>query len=375
MKKLFSVCLLSCWLLFAFAQTTLPKNYVINGITDTSFTSVDLVRSADNFVLESAKTVGGHFSFKGKTEEPFLAYVRFTIPGQGSYMPRFILENANYNVSFKMQPEGDFNVKISGGNLQETFGLYQTIATLYFSGAQKINNIIKEDTFKVFDTHAALKNKLDSVAIFFRDEQLKFFTEYVNNNPDSYISPCLIPWIVSGKTDLPKMEQYYNGLTPKIKNSTDGKALSKYIQFYKKKTSVGDVIAPFQLANESNNILSFSKPLKNKYTLIDFWASWCGPCLQEMPYLKAAYSKYHDAGFDIVGISLDNDRAKWLNKLKTENYPWVQLIDKSKDSVAKRYGIEQIPFNMLVDENLKIVAQNLRGEQLIEALDKIIPKH
>lgn len=113
---------------------------------------------------------------------------------------------------------------------------------------------------------------------------------------------------------------------------------------------------------------------KNKIVLIDFWASWCGPCIQEMPNVVEAYKLFKDKGFEIVGISLDQDRAEWLAAIKQLDMTWPQMSDlKGWDSeLSKAYNIQSIPFTLLVNEKGEIIGENLRGNELINKLSELL---
>ena len=112
----------------------------------------------------------------------------------------------------------------------------------------------------------------------------------------------------------------------------------------------------------------------NKYVLLDFWASWCGPCMGEMPYLKEAYAKYNKKGFEIYGVSFDSKAEAWKAAIKKQNMKWVNvsLLESFKNSAAEDYVVESIPTNFLIDcSNGEIVAKNLRGEKLVEKLAEL----
>ena len=110
---------------------------------------------------------------------------------------------------------------------------------------------------------------------------------------------------------------------------------------------------------------------KNRLVMIDFWASWCGPCMGEMPYVVKAYEMFHDKGLEIVGVSLDKDKASWLAAIEQTGQKWPQMSDlKGWDCEgAALYGIQSIPANVLIDSHGKIVARDLRGDALLEEIE------
>ena len=113
----------------------------------------------------------------------------------------------------------------------------------------------------------------------------------------------------------------------------------------------------------------------NKYVLLDFWASWCNPCMGEMPFLKEAYTKYHKKGFEIFGVSLDSKAEAWKGAIAKQNMKWVNvsLLQSSNNTAAEEYVVESIPTNFLIDcSNGEIIAKNLRGEAVLEKLAELL---
>jgi len=113
---------------------------------------------------------------------------------------------------------------------------------------------------------------------------------------------------------------------------------------------------------------------KGKVVLIDFWATWCGPCVGELPNVLATYGKYHDKGFEIIGISLDQDKSKLISFIKDKNIAWQQFFDGQgwQNKLAAKYGVQSIPATYLLDGEGKIIAKGLRGEALDEGVSKAL---
>jgi thiol-disulfide isomerase/thioredoxin len=113
--------------------------------------------------------------------------------------------------------------------------------------------------------------------------------------------------------------------------------------------------------------------LKGKYVLVEFWATWCGPCVVELPRLQKAYEKYHAAGFEIVGVSLDENRAAVVDFVKARKLPWPQIHNAGANSdVVDAFGVASIPANFLIDPDGKVVRLDLRGAAIEKALDTLI---
>src|SRR6185312_5922417 len=133
--------------------------------------------------------------------------------------------------------------------------------------------------------------------------------------------------------------------------------------------AIGAQMMNFSQADTTGKPVQFAD-FKGKYVLVDFWASWCGPCRAENPNVLKAYNKYKDKGFTVVGISLDEKGDKWKKAIRDDHMPWDELSDLKgwKNDVSEYFGIQGIPSNLLVDPSGKIVARDLRGEALDQKL-------
>jgi len=138
-------------------------------------------------------------------------------------------------------------------------------------------------------------------------------------------------------------------------------------------TAIGTEMENFTLNNPDGKVISL-KDFRGKYVLVDFWASWCRPCRAENPNVLKAYSKYHNKGFEILGVSLDTDKTKWVAAIKADGLDWAHVCEmKAWDAdIARKFNVSSIPFSVLVDKNGKIIAKNLRGEALEEKLKEVM---
>jgi peroxiredoxin len=138
---------------------------------------------------------------------------------------------------------------------------------------------------------------------------------------------------------------------------------------------VGAKFPDIQANDIEGKLLSLDQ-FKNKIVLIDFWATWCPPCIDEMPNIVKTYEMYHDKGFEIIGISLDENKNRFLKFIENNNMTWRQYFDgkRGQNELARKYSIDSIPSTFLLDANGKIIAKNLRGPALEEAIKEAVAK-
>ena len=136
--------------------------------------------------------------------------------------------------------------------------------------------------------------------------------------------------------------------------------------------AVGQVAPEIAMKSPTGDTLKLSQ-LRGKVVLIDFWASWCRPCRMENPNVKKVYDRFHNKGFEILGVSLDKDKSAWTGAIKQDGLPWKHVSDLAfwNNAVAQQYGVSSIPYTVLVDRDGKVLAKNLRGPALEAKLAEI----
>lgn len=196
---------------------------------------------------------------------------------------------------------------------------------------------------------------------------------YAQTNPNSPIALFALENSISGDLDPATIGPVFDKLAEAQRNNEAGQAFQKRIEA-SKKTAIGSVAPDFTQSDTAGNPVKLAS-FRGSYTLVDFWASWCGPCRMENPKVVAAYNKYKAKGFKILGVSLDrpDDKAKWLDAIHKDQLTWTQVSDLKfwDNEVAKAYGINAIPQNFLLDPQGRIIARSLRGDDLDRRLAEL----
>lgn len=217
------------------------------------------------------------------------------------------------------------------------------------------------------DNDSILLDSLNRVGTALMEQQDGFRDDYIKAHPESFVTHYILDGV---KQDYPvdQLKELMAGFTTE---SIYREHLNDYIA-KQEHLEIGQPFIDFTLQTKNGENVTLSEIIgQNKLTLVDFWASWCGPCRHENPVVKAAYEQFHELGFDVVGVSVDQDEAAWLKAVEEDGLPWTQVRD-SENKASEDYMIYYIPSNFLFDQNGTMVAKGLRGEDLEAKLTEIL---
>lgn len=326
LKKLAVFSLLSLAIVPAFAQSV--DSVKLSGVDVNRRSGKVYLQKFENknfITIDSAVLNAGKFQFKSKIELPEL----YSLSSDLSQTPFYIfLDHGNIEVQLD-----------SAKNYSQT----------------AVKGAILQDEFQAF-------KKLQEVDI----------SSYIKSHPSSLVTAYILYRNYAYRLTPEQIRENIALLAPQVHQSTYVKELHELIKVWDA-VAIGKKAPDFEVNDQNGKPVKLSDHY-SKYTLIDFWASWCVPCRKENPNVVAAYEKFKDKGFAVFGVSLDKNKASWLKGIKDDGLNWLQVSELSywNSTVAKQYGVRAIPANFLIDENGIIVGKNLRGAALHQKLTELL---
>ncbi len=349
MKKLFYLALA------AFACSCAGGSYVVTG-------EVEGVNAGDSVMIFSyfdkdtryAETVVGEdgtFTLEGKVSQPEVAAV--VLNGR-NLISLLFLEKGTMSVVNNEQGTVDVN----GSKFNDAMSRF------------KYESWVLEQKFSSVDPSLSEEEKtayLDSIY----DEYVEFVSTTVDANLDNIFGAYIFATQEFNTLEAADAQAHIAAFSPKLLENEFMAEIAESVENMAK-TAVGQPYIDITLSNVEGEAKSVSELLaQGKYVLIDFWATWCGPCMNEMPHLKEAYAEFRPKGFEIYGVSLDRNDEDWRSVVDS-TMPWVNVINTADSPATTDYSVRTIPSNFLISPDGVIVAKDLRGEEVATILSEQI---
>jgi peroxiredoxin len=321
---------------------------------------------------DTAVLVNKQFVFKGKQNNQMKAYVVLSHTGApvGNIAnPDKIavyLENGTVLVN---APDSLVRARVGGTRLNND---QQQMVDLLAPFAKSAKDMIA--AYDKANGNAAGQEKIKADYVNLESRKSDAVETFVKSHSNSLVSLNLLLTAIDPAKDMAKARALFNGLTPEVQNSKNGLTYKNVIT-QAQAVEVGSQAPVFTLKNTKDESISLAS-FKGKYVLVDFWASWCGPCRKENPNVVKAYQTYKAKNFTVLGVSLDggdNAKQKWMDAIAKDGLLWEQVSDLQgwQSTVAQVYKVTAIPANFLIDPAGKIIARDLRGEELNQKLKSL----
>ncbi|MDB5198262.1 MAG: hypothetical protein JWO92_225 [Chitinophagaceae bacterium] len=328
-------------------QTPAFDGYIITG-TVTGFadgTPVSFLNEQTNAPEQQATIIKGKFIIKGKMDQPGFKGLIFN--NAQPLVPLFL---DNSNIKITGNKDALDKLVISGSPSNDQFKIYT-------------------DAIKPYEQFLLPDAMYDSAAL---NKIATISEDFVKRYPSSYVSPLAIIRLYQATQNGVKAEELYKLIPAQIQFSSLGNYVNQLIA-ESKINPIGSFVSEFTQADTAGLPINISA-FRGKYVLLDFWASWCRPCRQENPNVVAAFDKFKNKNFTILGVSLDQNKKAWIDAIKMDGLNWSHVSDLKgwSNQVAAIFKVTSIPQNLLLDPEGKIIAKNLRGAVLESRLNALL---
>lgn len=359
-------------MMFALVSLTSCNNdgAVLKGSIDnvedgTSVFVSELTKGYGTKIIDSAQVQNGSFTIH-LPKTPIQSLNILSIQGVNGNLS-FVNENTSLRA--KLYKDSLHKSEITGGAANRMLKDYQNQL------AKGNNKIIQAtdalDYDELQDTTVA--QNMQDLQAKIQEENTVYRKEAIEEHPD--LLPSLLMLFDMEQTRSvaqPEMKKLYDGLSPQLKDHFIGQELGQRLA-QGGALAIGKKAPSFKAITPEGDELALEEAL-GKYTLVDFWAAWCMPCRKENPNIVKVYNKYHEKGFNVLGVSLDKSKEAWLEAIKKDGLPWNQISNLRfwNDPIAKKYNIRAIPANFLLDQDGVIVDKDLRGPNLEKKIEELL---
>ena len=364
MKKLIYRIFSLSFLVFLGSCGSSDNQFELIGNADVSDGTMIYVLQADQnnqpYIKDSTSVQSNSFKFKGISSTPQISYIQ--VQGVNGYVLA-ILENGD--IKADIYKDSISKSKVYGTKSNDDFIKYKSETK---SLVDVMNNISSDAQNAIMSGDVVTAMELEKEYNSKEREVMLYEWDFIVDNLDSYMSALLLEvFMIENKVNKDSIIDVYESFSNRIKVSDVGKNIADLLSQFEDPIEVGEIAPDFTAPSIDGPDITLSNVLlDNKVTLLDFWAAWCRPCRIENPNLVRLHKKYKDAGFDIIGVSLDRTREQWEQAVIDDNLPWTQVSNLNfwNDPVARRYSIRAIPQSYLLDKDGLVMGKNLRGQEL-----------
>ena len=364
MKKLLLRLFSLSFLLYLSSCGSSNNQFELIGNADVSDGTMIYVLQADQnnqpYIKDSTSVQSNSFKFKGISSTPQISYIQ--VEGVNGYVLA-ILENGD--IKADIYKDSISKSKVYGTKSNDDFIKYKSETK---SLVDVMNNISSDAQNAIMSGDVVTAMELEKEYNSKEREVMLYEWDFIVDNLDSYMSALLLEvFMIENKVNKDSIIDVYESFSNRIKVSDVGKNIADLLSQFEDPIEVGEIAPDFTAPSIDGPDITLSNVLlDNKVTLLDFWAAWCRPCRIENPNLVRLHKKYKDAGFDIIGVSLDRTREQWEQAVIDDNLPWTQVSNLNfwNDPVARRYSIRAIPQSYLLNKDGLVMGKNLRGQEL-----------
>lgn len=369
MKKIFFT-LLAMPLFFACAPADSYKisGEYANAPEGSKVYLAELTHESINYI-DSADVENGHFEMSGAQEIPAVRFLFYKLNSGGDDIVPMVLENGNIRVKIEN------GAIVSGTELNNAIQAYKNEFDAVTSSAEAIYRAARTPEYATPEKRDSLQAETDNI--------VKRLSETIITHIRKNIENPIGSFLISTSGQMCDPEAIYN-IVDSVPEIYRDKRFKRFCEQFKQdmitkdgamRTSEGGAYINFELNDINGNKTLFSDIVdNNKYTILDFWASWCGPCRKEMPTMKAIYEKHGKKGLAVVSLSLDTDAEAWKKSVAELGMTWTQLCnpDGGSREVGQAYGVEFIPTVLIIDKDGLIVSRGLTGKGLADKIDELM---
>ncbi|MBQ8097233.1 MAG: AhpC/TSA family protein [Prevotella sp.] len=324
-----------------------------------------LLINNDGMPIDTITVSGGKFSYEGAADSVLLCTL--AVENDGMNAVSFFTEPGDIKITFGSEAG---TATVAGTEANDAIQKLNEEVNPFYEKIHELESLVYSDTTKSYDQWALMERYNQLVS-----EINKRFNEAAEKNIGNELGFNLLVSYIDPEENTELVRSLIDRLPTRFSQRPQVEALKNTLKA-QEATSVGQKIADFTLDTPDGTPLSvMSEVKKNKVTILDFWASWCGPCRKEMPFMKKLYADFHAKGLGIVGISLDESAADWNRAITDLKLEWPQISDLKgwNAAPAKTFSVNSIPFMLIVDSEGKILQKGLRGEELQKFIAQQLP--